>query len=100
MLKSPATRYGCSRSKREDWWEADWGNRGRDLAQPLPIVKRGEFVLKQPCMVKTYNAIKSPISRGKWGSTVKFRRRFCATEQATLGLATRGAKYMKSEKQG
>ena len=51
---------------------------------------------KQPCGVKTSNAIKLSVSGGKKGKTANFCRKLRDTWQATLRLATGGAKDLKT----
>ena len=65
MLKSPATRYVYSRSRRDDSGETEWGAGGSGWAEELPILKRWNLEPKQPCGVKTSKAIKSSVSEGK-----------------------------------
>jgi len=79
MLKSPATRYTYSRSKRDDSGQTECGAGGSGLASELPILKQGSFVPKQPCGGKTSSAIKLSVSRGKNGSTTNSCRNFWDT---------------------
>ena len=79
MLKSPATRYGYSRSQRAVLGESEWGFGGSGLAYALPILKRGKLELKQPCGVHTSSSIKSSVSEGKNGSTANFCRKLWDT---------------------
>jgi len=76
MLKSPATRYGYSRSWRAVSGDTECGFGGSRLAYALPILKRVKLEPKQPCGVNTSSAIKSSVSEGKNGSTANFCTKF------------------------
>jgi len=67
---------GTRGPKKDDSGETEWGYGRSGLAYALPILKWGKFVPKQPCGVKTSDAIKSSVSGGKNGSTANFCRRF------------------------
>ena len=76
MLKSPATRYGYSSAQKGDLGETESGYGESGMEYVLPTLKQGKSLPKQPCGVKTTNAMKASVSGGKKDSTANFSGKF------------------------